>query len=795
MKKRISYNLLIIFIVGFIYYSCFYNMFALSIVEGTVTEELGSGQGTAPVPGVLVKLIEENGNAWLAYSQADGKFIFNGVPAGTYDLQYRYGDLEIIDDNPEQHLTPEQVLKYNGQDYIATHMNGVTEELAEQVIPQIGPTAAQVFLVVDNSGSMQLPVNFVDIRSIKPIQVQPNKTTLQPDPNKTNIVPINTRNITQQNIVPDQNTPEPNKSQELTTKDIDVHWKDQDYNWPTTIPISSVSPLGSTVASPLNNGISRMEEVKEASKVLIDKIIEQDENIYCGLINFNTTPTLLSQLCRDQDYLKSCVDSLKPDGTTEVRVALQLARNSFVDNDGAKIIIFLSDGEPTDVDIGALKNEIATIRSEGIELFSLIIEDDVDNNRIRDIFGESPSGSSVLAFRKSGDELADCITDYLPNWIIQMVEEIREQIGNVEQVFDVQYGGQVGIEDEDRRSIVDSSFSNVFHYNNAINSSDIAGRMRLFKALDDSSGFTDKELSEFSEATYMTVTYKDFVVKEETKIANLNLRLKRREPFNMQVSTKAVAMRITLSDGTVLVNDINDSESFHMFYTSLDEDLVRGSTVEIEYKVSVTNNSNTMACTQLQLLSYLPEGLTINSHQELLSNPKKTNYSNGWHLTDKDVLYKNGTISDELYESDLMNRSIAMFYGDTNSGVNIKPHQTFVTRFVTSMCIGEAYQIEYNHLNAVEIAGYRNTQYRRMEDYSTDLQTNKQGATKAFNSGYISVYPGDGKADDIDYATDTNKEFVLPPTGSKNYYPVHILIIMALISLSLYFIIKKQALK
>ncbi len=697
--KKVFYNLLVVFIICFIYYSYFYCLFAASPIKGTITEDLGDGLDPVPVQGVVVRLIEPSGSCFLAYSDAEGKFEFKSVPSGSYDLEYRYGDLEVLDLCPTMNLTPEQVLKYNGQDYIATHMNGVTEELAQQVIPQIGNTAAQVFLVVDASGSMKLSSD------------------------RTN-----------------------------------------------------------------ENNLTRMDIVKQASKILVDDIIKQDEDIYVGLIQFNSSATMLSHLCRDPEFLKEKIDGIEPLGVTNVAQALELARSSFVDNEGAKIIIFLSDGEPTD-NINNVKAKIDQIRNEDIELFSLIIEDDVNTERIRDIF----NNSTVLVFKKTGYELASCIDSYIPQWIIQKVIEIREELPETETLFDIQYGGQKGIEDEDRRELVDSSFSNVFHYNHKINSSDIAGRTRLFKALEDSSEFSEEELNEFSNATYMTVTYKDLIVKDNTTVENLDLRLKRREPFSMQISTKAVAMRVTLSDNTILVNDIDDSENFHMFYDSLDDDIVRGSTVEIEYKVCIRNNSNTMACTQLQLLSYFPEGLTLNNNQKLLTNSRKTNYSNGWHLANKDILYEDGIISEEAYNSDLMDRGLAMFYGDSNSGLCIKPNSTFVTHFVTSMCIGDVYQIEYNHLNAVEIVGYRNTQYRRMENFETQYLDEENGSVKELKSNFISVYPGDGRNGDIDYATDTNREFILPPTGKKyNNIVLYIMLVSSITLFISYIIVKKS---
>jgi hypothetical protein len=109
------------------------------------------------------------------------------------------------------------------------------------------------------------------------------------------------------------------------------------------------------------------------------------------------------------------------------------------------------------------------------------------------------------------------------------------------------------------------------------------------------------------------------------------------------------------------------------------------------------------------------------------------------------------------------------------------------------MCIGDVYQIEYNHLNAVEIVGYRNTQYRRMENFETQYLDEENGSVKELKSNFISVYPGDGRNGDIDYATDTNREFILPPTGKKyNNIVLYIMLVSSITLFISYIIVKKS---
>lgn len=676
MKSKHLIITLLFFIIVIGYYSFSYNIFAESSVSGSVKENLGENVSSTPIKGIRVTLTEKNtGEKYSTVSGEDGNYLFPNVTPGNYNLEFKYGDITVLDDFPDENLSVQDILKYNGQDYIASNMNGVTVELAEQVIPQIGKTAAQVFFVLDNSGSMRLN----------------SKGT----------------------------------------------------------PFSFPNPSRQTGS----DGPSRLDIVKVASKSLIEKIFSQDENIYMGLIKFSTSPTMLSHMCRDTEGLQNKIDELEPEGTTFVAQALEYARSSFVDNDGAKIIIFLSDGTPTDRPQSQVKEEIKKIRNEGIEIFSLIVKDDISESNMSSIF----SDSTKLVFRSSGDELADCLSDYIPAWIKQTVDEIRSQQEISTDLPTLEYTPDHGIEDINRREKVDNYFSNIFHYNTKFSTDDMSGKTYLFKCLNKNNSLTKKELRYFSKHTYMTVTYNNINVHENTKLTKLNLKLQRRDPFLMEISVKAIALRITLSDNTVLYKDINTDDDYHIFYTSLDEDLAHGSFIEVEYEVTIKNNSKSIICTHLELLSYLPKELTLLNSQKLITSPNVTNAQNGWYSVDIDELYKKGCISESLHNDDeLMNRDIAMFNLDYSNGLCINPGTEYKTRFITSICLANANQMTFDTKDLVEVLGYKNNKYRRME-VSTSADDN--------NTSLSSLYPGDGVRTDVDFAEDSNTELVVPPTG------------------------------
>ena len=679
LKKYIS-KIIILFCL-ILSCSFYYNVYAGSTILGSVKEDFGDRDFDIPVKGVRINLIDQNsGITYTTVSEENGDFHFYDVPTGVYTIQYKYGDITVLRDFPNENLTAEDVLKYNGHDYSASYMNGVTVDLAKQVVPIIDKDAAQVFFVVDRSGSMSTGIDTA-------------------------------------------------------------------------------------------TGRTRLQIVQEAAKILIKNIFDADENIYMGLVQFNDEADLLSPLCRDAEYLCDLIDGLTATGNTNITDALALARKNFINNQNPKIIILLSDGVPNKKH-EKLKDEIKRVRANGIELFSLFVEDDLKPNqlaRLHEYFDESPIGSTKLVFKKTGSELANFMTNYIPTWVIEKIIELRVEYEESFEKPEFEYNVENAIEDPARRNEVDGFYNRLFHYKHSSCEDDMAGLTYLFQSIEDSSNFTQKELEYFSEHTYMTASYTDLNLTKSRVITDLNFKLKRRQPFKMEVETRAVAFKITLSDGTIIKHEIHNEKDFHIFYTSLDNIISLGSVVEIEYEVTIKNTSESIDCSQLELIAYLPREMTLESITPLITQPRTTNYDNGWQIANKEELYEAGYISDSVYNNnELACRDMAVFFLDSTNGLTLEAQNEFVTHFVASVCIGDAEQIPSNSIEDVEILGYTNSKNKRMEFVYKEPEYLDYSSKMILKSHFLSLYPGDGIKEHVDFAEDTNREFIFPATGKQH---------------------------
>ena len=125
------------------------------------------------------------------------------------------------------------------------------------------------------------------------------------------------------------------------------------------------------------------------------------------------------------------------------------------------------------------------------------------------------------------------------------------------------------------------------------------------------------------------------------------------------------------------------------------------------------------------------------------------------------------------------------------NGFQVDAQSEYQTKFVASAYIGDIDQIKYDKLDVVEVIGYRNTRNRRMESKIEDgvEYTNILGET-ATKPGFRGIFPGDGVKTDPDYAMDSNKEFIIPPTGQEeNNKLTTILILLTMTAISISYIL------
>lgn len=794
---RISVQMMILFLFLFFIFNITNPNISLAYVDitGNVSEYL-TFLDDAPIQGIRIQLTDTETDESLPPTLTDktGHYTIPDVPEGNYKLEFRYGDINIMNEfqnsNLVDDLTIQDILKYNGHDYIVSD----SEEQTTNEYKKLDKNAAQIFFVIDTSGSMDSPMQNGDNNDSE-------------GATRLDVVKEAAKELSKSIL---------DKNKELNNDD--EHPSDEENDGST-----------SSSDSELNNN-----------------------NIYVGLVSFNSTATVAldastSYVTQDSEVINREIDKLQTDGSTNVSIALLKAQEIMDHNnvDGIKIIIFLSDGLPTEND-SAVYTAMDSLNDSNIKLYSLLIVDDAlgldELDNVADLSEEefkesieydekrdSPFSTSSRARRKYGTpyistydnsysyigylyhlyelyhdadkmvfkenakDLVNCMTEDIQSWIEEKITEFENNSKNSRNYNELQdlypdefYETERGWEDENRRDLVDGYFSRGFHNNVTTAGDNISEKLYLFKALENIEDVSEDDIKELSEHTYMTITLDDINIEDTTTEETINLRLKRRKEFSLRISNKAIGLKVTLNTGRVLHNEVIDDDDIHIFLESLDPEFVHGALIEIEYKVTVENLSKGIDCTYLELASYLPNGLLLSTYQPLISNPKTTNYDNGWRLAKKSNLVKSGYITHNNF--DLLNRHIATF----SKNIALKGGETYTTNFVVSCCIDDLDNINYYNKDVVEIIGYKNSKNRRMEfkNEIPEEYTSISGISQ-YKKTFYGIYPGDGKPDDPDYALDLNSEFVIPPTGKiNNIYITIIYFIVILMDIVFVFSIK-----
>lgn len=406
-------------------------------ISGFVYEEKGNNAIKTPVAGVEVSC----GNASTVTGE-DGKFSLTPGKSGSYSLNFKYGDINVLE-KYNVSLTTDEVLAHNGYDYIVTQMP--TEEyktaisIEEREILASGKGAAQVILAVDCSYSTR----------------------------HTNV--------------------------EGSTK-------------------------------------TQLELIVEATKNLVNTLLESGDNIYISIVAFAGNATRVTKLTNNADVLNLELDNLlkktdkdwKPG--TNVIEALEKSNDTFYIKNGKentnRNIILISDGVPstdgtnrvsssysTDQNINLLNNKIGPntkkkvkeLTEEGVRIMTLLTksDDSEENEFVKSIYQENVNLYKTI---EEGSLLAEAIEKDIKTYVIENLKETT---------YDSDSIVITGYENATRRKIVDSYFAkNKFYYNASIdskgNQTDLSGKTSLF--LETERAYEYEKARELSEKTYMTAS-------------------------------------------------------------------------------------------------------------------------------------------------------------------------------------------------------------------------------------------------------------------------------------------------
>lgn len=683
-------------------------------ISGNVYEDLGYTLGTAgsddtrdndnPIEGVTVNLMSGGSVVSSQVTGADGSYEFRPSP-GTYSLQFVYGDTSNI--NKSNTALMQKALKYNGQDYITVSAPGQEEYLdTEKIeIEQSGKGALQFFIALDCSYSMRY----------------------------TNV----------------------------------------EYNGETR---------------------SRLDLAVEAAKELCQTLVDSGDNIYIGLVFFSGTNYRAVSLTKDLNLLNSALDDINSNGwqtaNTNVVGALDKVYESYYNNtdDSNRYVAIISDGVPTsdgntetytDDSDATIYSKLDTISEttaakldellgNGVKIISLITKSDdpTEDEYVQKIF--NGNHSTIFQPIEDGYKTVDIIQEALKDYLIEHTEEKHYSSSHIVLA---------GYEDADRRAEVDSQFD-LMNYDNTImfdqienyNSADVAQELsdKTYMVVNGGENYTITsvpnpsriEITETDPDTGETKVVK-IIQYVEAAYSGRNLVLAQRPGFSLVTSITATGLRVILGNGQQLGAQTVEPGSDFPIIQTLDKELAQGTTLQIEYTVSIKNDSS-IQCDYLELINYLPTKFVYDPNIKLITG-EGTNADSGWESVSLDDLLAQNLVTQETVDKFSLNSALKITLDNNGQGENgfyIAPGGEYNIRYVVTRMIGSLNDIDNPDFGiASEVLAYKNQANRRMT-YTVGAQVAHQLA---------GAYPGDSQ--DMDYSDEsTNEVIVIPPTGKDEDY-------------------------
>ena len=737
-------------------------------IEGNVFEDLGNtytGEqkdaetATINVKDILVALCDENGKIKeTTRTDESGNWNFgsteNPLSEGTYSIQYFFGSLyndnqNGIDIDLDDANTVKNVLKYNGLDYNVSYLTKggeysdvtiidtythQTYTKEEWEIKHSGNTATQVVIALDCSATMR-----------------------------------------------------------------------NDY-----------IKMG-------NGEKTKLEIAVDSTKKLINKLLEGTNNIYISLIFFCGENYRAVDKKQDEAELTKALDDIRTNdyciAYTDVYSALTKAEDTFVEGVDNRYIVLVSDGSPSkageemptwdELDSAmagneaplankleniaeTTRNEVKNILNNNINFTSLFTlpnetaEDQETIDWVRYIFGdfETINGNNDFNIIEDGNDL-----EYT---IVKKIKEQIEKDAETHRKEETKYTIAKGYEDDERfQEIIDnfqeynyknsSLFDLIENYNPATDKEDakkLSGyiyghayggngyKIEKYSDTDPDYNYTeieytdengekhtvkvDENTTEYTDENGVQVKIDKKIIHEVKHTGHSEaMGLRKKPPFRLRADIEATGLEIKLQNGTQYTNKQREFKSNEVLVETMDEKLSYGSEVIVTYTGQVKNGSSIITpVSAMQLICYVPQWVTM----------KKVD-GQGYILQEVSAemlkgLHEDGYISDELYNNVNNKKRAYILIFDSN-----EQNYTYSGFEQTSNACEFKIQCSARIKTLDDIADV--TCICEMLSYSNLAYMRN---TKVQNNQLITIHPGNGNAEEVDYA-ETKPLGIMPPTG------------------------------
>lgn len=645
------------------------------------------------IANVVVELLKNNQVVDTTVTNEDGYYSFSGLDVGNYSLRFYYGlvnaDKYLPDENLDEYILPsvrtlngnvsyeeiKNIVKYNAQDYSAVTIGNSYNALDyfSRKIIESEKAYSQVYILLDCSPSVQQ--NNEKIFNLEKEAAKEAINNLLPDNAENDNIAVGIIGFFNDIVVLKELT---NYKQDLLDCLDNIVLEAGYLTEDESEEVIEVNNFINWDAEPYGTNIGlALEKTKELFITDAEHKEKSNRNIILLSDGYPTAHKTVEQLYKEDD-----------DATLDAAYEKITA---------------------------ATQNDIKTTIEEGINIIPIIAkpEDELSENYdeyartyIDWTFKDKDTQEYLGYYKEMSVDQEQEYKDYISNDVVNIIKSEFEQGEIISEITEEGILNEINRlasrdgENEERRKIINNYFSVIDNkkatwFNIAEKlTGDMGNDLIVVQEYGEGSGGADtynKFIKEFTSKTFMyvetTVPYEITSVGEDdeniyhykpsgtdtykksewnvsinrSKYENENLVLEKRSAFNLQLEKKVTGIRITLSDGTVLkeeiTNDFTNISNGNNMWTipvTMDEEIMHGAKLELEYTIRIKNLSDTNIQTgsEISVIDYF--NLNDNTMQYrpdtyLLSEPDKTNSYYLWNTVDK--TYLQDKVSDNVYDN------------------------------------------------------------------------------------------------------------------------------------------------
>ena len=376
-------------------------------------------------------------------------------------------------------------------------------------------------------------------------------------------------------------------------KDAKLKYNGQDYQAISSAKINKTDKIAGSyedteIMLVIDNSNSmsgtKIEEAKGAANKLIADLKNRLPGAQIGAVNFNEIAGTIGKVDATTAVLKNGIDKLTAGGETAIGRGITQGINGFIDGK-LKLMVLITDGQETVETEESVINKIEELRDNNIKLVTLL------TSQSENIFGtkQNPRYGKLYQIEESSTISSDIVEQIYQEVISQSEIETDRSLGD-----DLE-GTQENPERETRWYQI-NRYSEMNHEKSA--ELDIEGISKITNETDKQKAI--ETLEEHTAMRSVTKQIEIFANKLGTgKVHEVNQALVERPKAELKLVQDIGGIKVTLSDGTVLIDtvkglsknvmglDIEDTKLPISIY--MDEEIMQGSTIEVIYKLKVVN--------------------------------------------------------------------------------------------------------------------------------------------------------------------------------------------------------------